>query len=95
LDERLVQFWCYGFWILGTLIANTDTRWYLNFTKNIYRFSAVRMDEADTSRFHGHDERISVESYFNVNNFYYRLMQNAEEDVRDARFGSLRKEGEL
>ncbi|CAG0912841.1 unnamed protein product [Notodromas monacha] len=71
----------------ATLIANTDTRWYLDFTKNIYRFSAIKMDENETSRFHGHNERISVENYLNLINFYYRLMKNCDVDpARKSRF---------
>merc|ERR1712173_469917 len=47
----------------GTLMANTDTRHYLNFTSNIYRFSPAFITPNDTNRFHGINERISVHNF--------------------------------
>ncbi|GFR12004.1 hypothetical protein TNCT_716871 [Trichonephila clavata] len=61
------------------LIANTDTKWYLNFTDSIYRFSLVRMKINETGRFHGHNERIGVKNYVDVVNFFVHLIKNSDE----------------
>ncbi|GFS72708.1 hypothetical protein NPIL_321141, partial [Nephila pilipes] len=61
------------------LIANTDTKWYLNFTESIYRFSLARMNINETWRFHGHNERISVKNYIDVVNFFLHLIKNSDE----------------
>ena len=57
-----------------TMVANTDTKHYHNLTKNIYRFSPLVFSKADLKRFHGHDEKISIENYINIINFYHRLI---------------------
>lgn len=67
------------FFILGTLIGNTDTRWYLNLTDSIYRFSLIRVLMNDLKRIHGHDERISTNNYIELVNFYIHLMKNSDE----------------
>lgn len=33
---------------------------------------------SDVGRYHGHNERISVENYHQSVNFYYRVMKNAD-----------------
>ncbi|XP_071042675.1 N-fatty-acyl-amino acid synthase/hydrolase PM20D1 isoform X2 [Parasteatoda tepidariorum] len=62
-----------------TLIANTDSRWYLNLTRNVYRFSLIRMKPSELDRFHGHNERISVENYEKVVNFFLHLIKNSDD----------------
>lgn len=62
------------------MIGNTDTRYYWNLTKNIYRFTpTIAMGPEDLKRFHGVNERISVNNYEKVVNFFYHVMQNADE----------------
>eukprot|EP00057_Strongylocentrotus_purpuratus_P011124 XP_011665598.1 PREDICTED: probable carboxypeptidase PM20D1 [Strongylocentrotus purpuratus] len=64
----------------GVMIGNTDTRYYWNLTKNIYRFTpTIAMSPEDLKRFHGVNERISVSNYEKVVNFFYHVMQNADE----------------
>ncbi len=60
------------------LVASTDTKHYLHLTDRVYRFSPVLLDRDGLSRYHGIDERISLENYENVVQFYYRLMNNAD-----------------
>lgn len=68
----------------GIMVATTDTRWYLNFTENVYRFSpSVMMQAADTKRFHGHNERISVDNYLKTVNFYHHIILNSDKPVLD------------
>jgi len=62
----------------GLMIGNTDTRHYWNLTESIYRFSPFRATDSDLARFHGVDERISVDNYVEVVNFYYSLIQNSD-----------------
>lgn len=62
----------------GTLVANTDTKHYLNLTDNVYRFTPTFAGPSDTARYHGLNERISVENFNQVVEFYYRLIRNAD-----------------
>lgn len=82
--------------VSGCFLASTDTRWYLPFTKSVYRFSPSIMQgkwrfcklnnhflnmfkgEKDTSRFHGHNERISVDNYLKTVNFYHHIILNSD-----------------
>src|SRR5699024_4369636 len=63
--------------IPGMMYAATDTRWYLNFTRNIYRFSPAYITLDDFSIIHGHNERISEGNYLKLVNFYHHVMLNA------------------
>lgn len=56
----------------GVMVANTDTKHYLDLCDDIYRFQPIRLQKSDLSRFHGIDERISVENFHRVVQFYYR-----------------------
>lgn len=59
-------------------IAATDTRHYVNLTKNIYRFVPIVFRPEDTKRIHGVDERISIADYLRCIRFYARLIRNAQ-----------------
>jgi carboxypeptidase PM20D1 len=60
----------------GLMIAATDSRHYTGITDNIFRFSPVRANAEDLKRFHGTNERLSVENYADMIRFYRRLMEN-------------------
>jgi len=60
------------------MVGNTDTNHYLKLSPNIYRFSPTFMYPQDIARFHGDNERISVENYGQAVNFYSHLMTNAD-----------------
>lgn len=45
-----------------------------------FRFSPVRLNKEGLTLFHGINERIRIEDYVNVVQFYYRLMSNADYD---------------
>ena len=60
------------------MIGGTDTKHYVNLTDQIYRFSPTYMFPEDAKRFHGINERISVENYQDAVNFYYHVMTNAD-----------------
>lgn len=62
----------------STFLAASDSRWYVNLTDSIYRFSAIAVPLDEMKRFHGHDERISLENYENLINFYHHLIVNSD-----------------
>ncbi|XP_019614153.1 PREDICTED: N-fatty-acyl-amino acid synthase/hydrolase PM20D1-like [Branchiostoma belcheri] len=65
----------------SVLMGNTDTRHYWNLTSAIYRFSPNVMTPEDLTRFHGVNERISVQDYERVMNFYFHLMRNVDKPL--------------
>ena len=62
----------------GILPGGTDCKHYTHLTKQIYRFNPTVMLPTDLPRYHGIDERISIETYEKVLNFFYHLMKNAD-----------------
>lgn len=58
-------------------IAISDTRHYADLVDDIYRFRPIHVGPDDIKRFHGVNERLSVENFQQMVTFYYRLMQNA------------------
>lgn len=60
----------------GLMIAATDSRHYAGLTDNIFRFSPVRANSDDLKRYHGTNERLSIEGYADMIRFYRRLIEN-------------------
>ena len=60
----------------GLMVAATDSRHYTEITDNIFRFSPVRANSDDLKRFHGTNERLSIEGYAGMIRFYRRLIEN-------------------
>ncbi|UXI20335.1 peroxisomal N(1)-acetyl-spermine/spermidine oxidase [Sarcoptes scabiei] len=69
--------------IPSIMLASTDTRWYLPFTKSVYRFSPAFLHQNEMKIFHGHNERISIDNYLKIVNFYHHLMINADKPRLD------------
>lgn len=61
----------------GLMVATTDSRHYSGIADNIFRFSPVRANAEDLKRFHGTNERLSIENYGDMIRFYRRLMENS------------------
>ena len=59
------------------VLPATDSRHFVEVSKNIYRFLPLRMKQIDTKRIHGIDERIGVEDYKNAIRFYHQLLKNS------------------
>lgn len=59
-------------------MAGTDTKHFLKLSKNIYRFAPSVLEMEDLKRIHGANERISLQNYEEVPNFYYHLMINSD-----------------
>ncbi|MGZ8463942.1 MAG: M20 family peptidase [Candidatus Binatia bacterium] len=60
------------------LVAATDSRHYAGLTKNVLRFLPITISAADTSRYHGIDERIALTDYLRCINFYAQLIRNSQ-----------------
>ncbi|MFN8671359.1 MAG: M20 family peptidase [Candidatus Sericytochromatia bacterium] len=55
------------------VLAGTDSKHYLKISDNIYRFLPIKVKKDDLSRIHGTNERISIDNYFEIIDFYYNL----------------------
>ena len=51
-------------------MASDSGRHYWDLSDNIYRFSPIELTRAGISMWHGMDEKISVENYNQVENFF-------------------------
>ena len=58
------------------VIAGTDTKHYVALADNSYRFLPTRFRKGDIARYHGTNERISVENYAEIIRFYIQLIKN-------------------
>lgn len=74
----------------STFLAASDSRWYTNLTQSIYKFSAIAVHLEEMKRFHGDDERISLENYENLINFFHHLIQNS--DLPRLNFSSIARD---
>jgi len=61
----------------GLMIAATDSRWFDGVADNVYKFSPVRAKDDDLKRFHGTNERISIDNYVELIQFYHQLILNS------------------
>jgi carboxypeptidase PM20D1 len=61
------------------LVAATDSRHYRSLTSNIFRFLPITLGPKDTQRYHGVDERISIQDYERLVRFYARLIENSSQ----------------
>ena len=59
------------------LVAATDARHYRGLSRNIFRFLPVALGINDINRYHGIDERITIDDYERCIRFYARLMINS------------------
>ena len=59
------------------LIGQTDGKHYEWICNKIYRFTPSYINKREGQMYHGVDERISVDDFANVVQFYYRLISNA------------------
>ncbi|MFN3405880.1 MAG: M20 family peptidase [Cytophagaceae bacterium] len=57
------------------VLATTDSKHYIKLTDNTYRFLPLLLEKSDLERIHGKDERISIDNYKRLINFYIRLLE--------------------
>jgi carboxypeptidase PM20D1 len=60
------------------VLGATDARHYTGLTPNVYRFVPVLVGREDLPRFHGTNERISLQDYVRCVRFYRQLIRNAD-----------------
>jgi carboxypeptidase PM20D1 len=60
------------------MIAASDSRKYIEVSKNIYNFAPIIVTPEDLSRTHGLDERIKTEDFNRGMGFYYLLIKNCD-----------------
>lgn len=58
----------------GLVLGATDGRYYEPVAATTLRFTPMTMRPADLARFHGNDERISIDDFMRAIDFYARLM---------------------
>ncbi len=58
------------------LVGSTDSGHYSDLAADTYRFIPARLAERDTQRFHGIDERISMQDYLDIVRFFHQLILN-------------------
>jgi carboxypeptidase PM20D1 len=58
----------------GLVLGATDGRFYEGVARSTLRFTPMTMRPADLARFHGNDERVSIEDYMRAIGFYERLI---------------------
>ncbi len=56
------------------MVGGTDSRKYYLLCENIYRFSAVILEQADLDTIHSHNEKISFENFSNMIRFYMEFL---------------------
>lgn len=61
----------------GLMVAATDARHMEPLADQVFRFSPVRAQDTDLLRFHGTNERISIDNYAEMISFYHRLISSA------------------
>jgi len=61
----------------GLVVGTTDGKYYEKVSDNVYRFAPVKVKKEDLKRIHGINERISVQAYQQLVQFYYQLLKNS------------------
>jgi len=65
--------------VVAAVVAATDARHCGKPTHDIYRFVPITVGPEDMQRFHGVDERISVQDYERCVRFYAQLIRNSQQ----------------
>ena len=60
----------------GLMLAGSDSKHYEKLAENNYRFIPMRFGPDDLGRIHGTNERIMIDNYEEIIQFYIRLMEN-------------------
>jgi carboxypeptidase PM20D1 len=59
------------------VLGATDSRHFVRVSENVFRFKPARLKSEDLKRYHGVDERVSVENYGEFVRFYMRYIREA------------------
>jgi carboxypeptidase PM20D1 len=58
----------------GLMVAGTDSIHYGAISDHVFKFSPIRANAEDLKRYHGTNERLSVQNYAEAIRFYHRLI---------------------
>lgn len=61
----------------GLMVGATDARHYAELSDQVFRFAPIELGPDDLPRFHGVDERLSIENLERAVRIYARLIENA------------------
>lgn len=64
------------------VLGATDARHFSALSDNIYRFVMVRLNKESLKRFHGLNERVSIEDYLNAVQFFYTVLKQTAENAQ-------------
>jgi carboxypeptidase PM20D1 len=59
------------------MVGAADARYFTGLSDSVYRFMPFHLEQADLSRLHGRDERVSVAGYADAIRFYAQYLRNA------------------
>ena len=59
------------------VVGGTDSRYYRNLTKNIFRFNPIIINQGNLKSFHGLNERMPIAELEDAVRFYIRLIENS------------------
>jgi len=62
------------------VLVASDSRKYMEVSKNIYNFAPIVVTAEDLARTHGLDERTKIEDYLRGIVFYYQLIKNSNSE---------------
>ncbi len=63
------------------MIGGTDSYQFSNISDAIFRFAPYQITSEELAKNHGDNERLKIESYKAMINFYYRLIKNVQSDL--------------
>ncbi|MBF0397204.1 MAG: M20/M25/M40 family metallo-hydrolase, partial [Desulfobacterales bacterium] len=59
------------------VIVATDSRYFMDLSKDVYEFLPIWLKKEDFPRLHGTNERISIDNYEKIVRFYIQLIKNS------------------
>lgn len=62
------------------MVGSSDSYYYSGVSPNVFRFAPYQITPENIDLIHNDNERITIESYKSMINFYYRLVKNFQED---------------
>lgn len=62
------------------MIGSSDSYYYSEVSPNVFRFAPYQITPENIDLIHNDNERITIENYKSMINFYYRLVKNFQED---------------
>ncbi|MDH5476282.1 MAG: M20 family peptidase [Cyclobacteriaceae bacterium] len=60
------------------VVGATDSRYFNEVSKNIYRFSFITINDKNIKSFHGVNERLPIVDFENAIRFYHQLIKNSD-----------------